>query len=93
MSTFLLPNTLQCRPRRQPRGGKDRPIGAQRERIDHNHGEPRVRPLERGVDGPVLTGAVVDRIAHQADAVDMTGESYRVIKAKEWIEKTNKMMV
>ena len=43
-------------------------------------------------DGPVLTGAIVDRIAHKAHVVDMTGESYRVIETKEWIEKANRMM-
>lgn len=39
---------------------------------------------------PVLTGAIVDRIAHKAHVVDMTGESYRVIETKEWVQKTNK---
>ena len=43
-------------------------------------------------DGPVLTGAIVDRIAQKAHVVDMTGESYRVIVTKEWIEKANRMM-
>lgn len=43
-------------------------------------------------DDPVLTGAIVDRIAHKAHVVDMTGESYRVIETKERIEKTNRMM-
>ena len=43
-------------------------------------------------DDPVLTGAIVDRIAHKAHVVDMTGESYRVIETKEWIEKANRMM-
>lgn len=43
-------------------------------------------------DDPVLTGTIVDRIAHKAHVVDMTGESYRVIETKEWIEKTNRMM-
>ena len=38
---------------------------------------------------PVLTGAIVDRIAHKAHVVDMTGESYRVIETKEWMQKTN----
>lgn len=42
-------------------------------------------------DDPVLTGAIVDRIAHKAHVIDMTGDSYRVIETKEWIEKTNKM--
>lgn len=43
-------------------------------------------------DDPVLTGVVDDRIAHKAHVVDMTGESYRVIETKEWIERANKMM-
>lgn len=43
-------------------------------------------------DDPVLTGTIADRIAHKAHVVDMTGESYRVIETKEWIEKTNRMM-
>ena len=41
-------------------------------------------------DDPVLTGAIVDRIAHKAHVVDMTGESYRVLETKEWMNKTNK---
>lgn len=43
-------------------------------------------------DDPVLTGAIVDRIARKAHVVDMTGESYRVIETKERIEKANRMM-
>ncbi|MDM8302965.1 IS21-like element helper ATPase IstB [Collinsella tanakaei] len=43
-------------------------------------------------DDPVLTGVIVDRIAHKVHVVDMTGESYRVIETKEWIERANKMM-
>lgn len=43
-------------------------------------------------DDPVLTGVIVDRIAHKAHVVDITGESYRVIETKEWIEKANRMM-
>ena len=34
----------------------------------------------------ILTGAIVDRIAHKAHVLDMTGESYRVIDTKEWLE-------
>jgi DNA replication protein DnaC len=34
----------------------------------------------------VLTGAIVDRIAHKAHCIDMTGESYRVIDTKGWLE-------
>lgn len=35
-------------------------------------------------DDPVLTGAIVDRLAHKAHVVNMTGNSYRVIETKEW---------
>ena len=44
-------------------------------------------------DDPVLTGAIVDRIAHKAHVVDMTGESYRVLETKEWMNKTNKKLL
>lgn len=37
-------------------------------------------------DDQVLTGAIVDRIAHKAHVLDMTGKSYRVIDTKEWLE-------
>lgn len=36
---------------------------------------------------PVLTGAIVDRIAHKAHVVDMTGDSYRVLETREWLCK------
>lgn len=35
----------------------------------------------------VLTGAIVDRLAHKAHVVDMTGESFRVIETGEWMRK------
>lgn len=35
----------------------------------------------------VLTGAIVDRIAHKAHVVDMTGESYRVLETEAWIRQ------
>ena len=34
----------------------------------------------------ILTGAIVDRVAHKAHVLDMTGESYRVIDTKEWLK-------
>ena len=37
-------------------------------------------------DDSVLTGAIVDRIAHRAHVIDMTGDSYRVIETKEWLK-------
>lgn len=43
-------------------------------------------------DDPVLTGCIVDRIAYKSHIVDMTGDSYRVLETKEWIDKSNKMM-
>lgn len=35
----------------------------------------------------VLTGAIVDRIAHKAHIVDMTGDSYRVMETKQWLSE------
>jgi len=35
----------------------------------------------------VLTGCIVDRLAHKAHIVDMTGESYRVIDTRKWMEE------
>ena len=37
-------------------------------------------------DDPVLTGAIVDRVAHKAHMVDMTGESYRVLETQRWMK-------
>lgn len=34
----------------------------------------------------VLTGALVDRLAHKAHVLDMSGESYRVRETKEWLK-------
>lgn len=33
---------------------------------------------------PVLTGALVDRLAHKAHVLDMSGESYRIKETLEW---------
>lgn len=35
---------------------------------------------------PVLTGALVDRVAHKAHVIDMSGDSYRILETKEWLE-------
>jgi DNA replication protein DnaC len=35
----------------------------------------------------VLTGALVDRIAHKSHVIDMSGESYRIRETKQWIEQ------
>ena len=35
---------------------------------------------------PVLTGALVDRVAHKAYVLDMSGDSYRILETKEWLE-------
>ncbi len=51
-------------------------------------------PFERWnevFDDQVLTGAIVDRIAHKAHVLDMTGESYRVLETKEWLMKTERL--
>jgi len=34
---------------------------------------------------PVLTGALVDRLAHKAHVLDMSGDSYRIKETKEWL--------
>jgi DNA replication protein DnaC len=36
---------------------------------------------------PILTGALVDRLAHKSYVVDMSAESYRIRETKEWMEK------
>lgn len=35
---------------------------------------------------PILTGALVDRLAHKAHVLDMSGESYRLKETKEWLK-------
>ncbi len=74
------------------RGAAQPAVQPQREGLDGDNDEPHVRRWNEVFDDPVLTGAIVDRIAHKAHVVDMTGESYRVIETKEWIEKANRMM-
>lgn len=34
---------------------------------------------------PILTGCIVDRLAHRSHLVDMTGDSYRVIDTRRWM--------
>lgn len=34
---------------------------------------------------PVLTGALVDRLAHKSHVLDMSGDSYRIKETKEWL--------
>ena len=36
---------------------------------------------------PKLTGALVDRLAHKAHVLDMSGDSYRIKETKQWMEK------
>ena len=36
---------------------------------------------------PVLTGALIDRLAHKANVSDMSGDSYRIRETKHWLEK------
>lgn len=38
---------------------------------------------------PVLTGALVDRLAHKAYVLDMSNESYRIRETKRWMENQN----
>lgn len=35
---------------------------------------------------PTLTGALVDRLAYQANVIDMRGESYRIKQTSSWID-------
>lgn len=37
-------------------------------------------------DDPVLTGAIVDRIAYKSYTIDMTGDSYRVMETQRWLK-------
>lgn len=34
---------------------------------------------------PVLTGALIDRLAHKAHVLDMSGDSYRIKETQEWL--------
>ncbi len=36
---------------------------------------------------PVLTGAIIDRLAHKSHIVDLTGDSYRVKETEDWLSK------
>lgn len=36
---------------------------------------------------PILTAALVDRLAHKSYVLDMTGDSYRIKETKQWLEK------
>jgi len=36
---------------------------------------------------PVLTGALIDRLAHKSYVVDMSCDSYRIRETKEWMQK------
>ena len=35
---------------------------------------------------PILTGAIVDRLAHKAHVLDMSGDSYRIKETLEWLK-------
>jgi DNA replication protein DnaC len=37
---------------------------------------------------PVLTGALVDRLAHRSYVLDMSGDSYRIKETMKWLENT-----
>jgi len=36
---------------------------------------------------PILTGALVDRLAHRSYVIDMSGDSYRIKETMKWLEK------
>jgi DNA replication protein DnaC len=39
---------------------------------------------------PILTGALVDRLAHRSYVLDMSGDSYRLRETMKWLEKNLK---
>lgn len=39
---------------------------------------------------PVLTGAIIDRLAYKSHVIDMRGESYRIKKTQEWLIESDK---
>ena len=36
---------------------------------------------------PILTGAMIDRLAHKAHVIDLSGESYRIKETISWLKK------
>ncbi|MDF9824461.1 DNA replication protein DnaC [Breznakia sp. PF5-3] len=38
---------------------------------------------------PVLTGAIIDRLAYKSHVIDMRGESYRIKKTQDWLGVDN----
>ena len=36
---------------------------------------------------PILTGAMIDRLAHKAHVLDLSGESYRIKETISWLKK------
>ncbi len=36
---------------------------------------------------PILTGALVDRLAHRSHVIDMSGDSYRIKETMNWLQK------
>ena len=36
---------------------------------------------------PILTGALVDRVAFQSHVLDMSGDSYRIKKTMSWLSQ------
>ena len=39
---------------------------------------------------PILTGAIIDRLAYKSHLIDMSGDSYRLLATQEWNEKKKK---
>lgn len=39
---------------------------------------------------PILSGAIIDRLAHKSHIIDMSGDSYRIKETMEWMKKENK---
>ena len=36
---------------------------------------------------PILTGALIDRVAFQSHVLDMSGDSYRIKKTRSWLSQ------
>lgn len=39
---------------------------------------------------PILSGAIIDRLAHKSHIIDMSGDSYRIKETIDWMKRGNK---
>lgn len=40
---------------------------------------------------PILSGAIIDRLAHKSHIIDMSGDSYRIKETMDWMKKENRL--